>query len=433
MEPRKNKFSLSAMLFKTKLWQRVIIAMVLGIIAGLCFGEKAKIFEPMGLLFLNLIKMVIVPLIFFTLIYGITNIEDSQDIKRIGFKAITVFLTTACFAVVIGILTAHIIEPGVGKKLLVMDVDRTSLKDVTDISLVKMVLDIIPSNAIKALVDGNILQIIMFSFFVGFTLNTMRNSCKTIIAFCHEGAQFSFKMIELIMKLAPLGVFGYISYTVGMQGLEVVIALGKLIIAIFTACIVQYIMFGVLILVWAKLSPLPFYKKMLEPQLLAFSTSSSKATLTMLMHVAENKLGVSKRNSRFLIPLAAALNMDGGAIYQGVCAIFFAQMFGVDLTILQYLTLLFMCTIASIGGAGVPGGVLLFLGMVLASVGLPIEGVLLVASVDRVLDMVTTVINVTGDACVALLVDRSERTLNEAIYNESARLNKGKSIVAKSN
>ena len=155
---------------------------------------------------------------------------------------------------------------------------------------------------------------------------------------------------------------------------------------------------------------------MIEPQLIAFSTSSSKATLIPLMEVAEKKLGITKQNSRFLIPLASALNMDGGAIYQGACAVFFAQMVGLDLSLAHYGTLIFMCTLASVGGAGIPGGVLLFLGMVLHSVGLPIEGVLLVASVDRLLDMGTTMINVTGDACVTLLIDRSEGTLDEETY-----------------
>lgn len=403
-------------LSQTKTWQQIIIAMVLGIFTGLVLKEQAQVFEPLGLLFLNLIKMIIMPMIFFTLVYGITNIKNSKDIKRIGLKAIVVFLTTAAFAVVIGIVTAQLIKPGLGKHVLLLG-SAISTVPSNESSLATILLNIIPTNAIKAFVDGNILQVIFFSFFVGFTLNGMRDHCQTVIAFCQQGALFSFRMIQSIMTLAPLGVFGYIAATVGTQGLDVIISLGKLIITIFIACGIQYVMFGVLILVWGKLSPLPFYRKMLEPQVLAFSTSSSKATLTTLMNVAETKLGISKPNSRFLIPLASALNMDGGAIYQGACAIFFAQMFGLDLSLTQYITLLFMCTIASIGGAGIPGGVLLFLGMVLTSVGLPVEGVLLVASIDRILDMLTTTINVTGDACVALLIDHSEGALDKEVYN----------------
>jgi Na+/H+-dicarboxylate symporter len=399
-------------------WQKLLIAMVLGVVAGLTLKEKAQVFAPLGIIFMNLIKMVIVPLIFFTLIYGITSIEDSKDIKRLGFKAIIVFLTTAGFAVCIGILTASVIKPGIGNKALLDSMNVTTMPNIGEISVLKMVLDIIPTNVVKALAEGHILQVIFFAFFVGSVLSVMRDSCKGLITHCQEWALVSFKMIELIMKLAPLGVFGYIAQTVGLQGLDVIVALGKLILTIFVACGIQYLLFGLLILVWGRLSPWPFYVKMLEPQLLAFSTSSSKASLTTTIRVAEEKLGVSRKNSRFLIPLASVLNMDGGAIYQGACAIFFAQMFGVDFTIAQYVTLLFMCTIASIGGAGIPGGVLLFLGMVLTSVGLPIEGVVLVMSVDRILDMATTVLNVTGDACATLLIDRSERTLDEKCYNK---------------
>lgn len=404
-------------------WQLIVIAMILAVIVGLSLGKDATVFEPFGIIFMNLIKMVSIPLIFFTLIYGMTNIESSKDIKRIGLKAIAVFLLTAGFAVLIGITTAHLIGPGISQEIKQVS-NQEFLSGVQNLSIIKILLNIIPTNIFKALAEGNILQVIMFALFAGGVLHVLRDKCKLIIEFCHECAHFFFKMIEMIMKIAPIGVFGYISYTVGSQGLSVIVSLGKLVLTIFVACVVQYIIFGVLIRVFGRMSPLPFYRKMLEPQVLAFSTSSSKATLTTLMKVAEEKLGISKKNSRFLIPLASALNMDGGAIYQGACAIFFAQMFGIDLTISQYLMLLFMCTIASIGGAGIPGGVLLFLGMVLSSIGLPIEGVLLIASIDRILDMMTTTINVTGDACVTLLIDRSEKTLDKEVYDAGISIQK---------
>lgn len=399
-------------------WQQVVLAMALGVVVGLLFGNKATILEPLGIIFLNLIKMVIVPLVFCTIIYGITNIKESKDVVRIGIKAIFVFLTTAMLAVIIGIASAHIIEPGFGQDLKLLQGMGDKLPEVNQVSLLKMLLDLIPTNAIKALSDGNILQIILFSFFVGFTLNSLRDKCPTVINFFQEAAQLTFKMIASIMKLAPIGVFGYIAAMVGAEGLDVILAMGMLVITITVGCVVQYIVFGLIIRFWSGLSPMPFYRKIIPAQLLAFSTSSSKATLTTLMDISENELGVSKQNSRFLMPLASALNMDGGAIYQGACAVFFAQMFGVDFTITQYVTLIFMCTIASIGGAGIPGGVLLFLGMVLNSVGLPLEGLLLVVSVDRILDMLTTTINVTGDACVTLAIDKSEGTLDVKTYNK---------------
>ncbi len=401
----------------SKSWQKITFAMICGILVGIYFGKDAVLLKPLGDIFLNLIKMVTIPLIFFTLIYGITNIENSQDLKRIGSKAVVTFLGTGMFAVIIGIITSLLLKPGVGAVITLPKASvKDSLPNIGSHSITDLLVGIIPKNAISAMAEGHILQVILFAFFVGCCLNLMRDECSGVITLCRQTAQLSFKMIALIMKLAPLGVFGYMAYIVGDHGFDVIVTLSKLIFTIFLACFIQYLMFGVLIFVWARLSPLPFYRKMFETQLIAFSTSSSKATLVTLMNVAEKKLGITKQNSRFLIPLASALNMDGGAIYQGACAVFFAQMVGLDLTMAHYLTLLFMCTLASVGGAGIPGGVLLFLGMVLNSVGLPVEGVLLVASIDRILDMVTTLINVTGDACVALLIDRSEGTLDEKIY-----------------
>lgn len=412
-------------------WQVILTSMFLAVIVGIALGQHAVIFEPLGIIFMNLIKMISIPLIFFTLIFGMINIETSKDIQRIGLKAIVVFLFTAGFAVFIGIGAAHVIEPGVGLVLNENQMANTEfLSEVHNLSIIKMLLNLIPTNIVKALAEGNILQIILFALFSGWILHLRRDQCGTLVAFCQESAKFFFKMIESIMKIAPIGVFGYISYTVGTHGVSVILILGKLIFTIFAACMIQYIVFGLLIMLWGRMSPLPFYRKMVEPQLLAFSTSSSKATLTTLMRIAEDKLGISRQNSRFLIPLASALNMDGGAIYQGACAIFFAQVYGVEITISQYFMLLFMCTVASIGGAGIPGGVLLFLGMVLSSIGLPIEGVLLIASVDRILDMVTTTINVTGDACVTLLIDKSENTLNRETYELVGQSERLEDVVA---
>jgi Na+/H+-dicarboxylate symporter len=401
-------------------WQKVFLGLCLGIVVGLVFDEKAAALEPLGIIFLNLIKMITIPLIFFTLVYGITNIEAGGNLRRIVTKAIVAFILTAMLAVLIGLTTANLIRPGEGSVLELLQHVPLSEMGQPEVGLGKQLVDqvvgMIPTNAVAAMAEGKILQVILFAFFTGAALQMMRKQCCHVFQLCREMAQLSFKMIEMIMKLAPLGVFGYMAAMVGTQGIDVLWTLGKLIFTIVLACFIQYLVFGLLLRIFGGISPLPFFRKMIEPQLLAFSTSSSKATLVTLMRVSEERLGVSVQNSRFLLPLSAALNMDGGAIYQGVCVVFFAQLFGVTLTPEHYLTLLFTCTIASIGGAGIPGGVLLFLGMVLSSVGLPTEAMLLVASVDRVLDMVTTTINVTGDACVTVLVDRSEKTLDTKTY-----------------
>lgn len=396
-------------------WQRILIGMICGILIGLYFGEKASILSYFGIIFLNLIKMVTIPLIFFTIIYGITNIETSNALYRISLKAIIAFIITALMAVCLGLVVASIMQPGANVATNILtnhDKQITQTKPLLDI-----LVDIIPTNIVAAVAEGNILQVIVFAFFIGIIMHINRKSCGDLIRICHQISRLLFEMIERIMYIAPIGVFGYIASVIGDCGIDILFTLGKLVLVIFVACIAQYIIFGILILLYGKISPIPFYKKMTQIQLLAFTTSSSKATLVPLMQLAESKLGISKQNSTFVLPLSAVLNMDGGAIYQSVCAIFFAQVFGIELSAMDYATLFVMCTIASIGGAGIPGGVLLFLGMVLESVGMPIDGVLIIASVDRILDMITTVINITGDACVTLLIDKSEGTLRQKTYD----------------
>ncbi len=408
-------------LLRCSQWQFVLIAMCLGVVCGLVLGPSAKPLGYMGSIFLSLIRMVTMPMIFFTILYGITSMDSASSLYRVSIKAIVVFLATSIIAVVIGIIVTQLLEPGVGlsKSLLEEFKGSQSLPKVNDLKGFDIFLSLIPDNIFESLSSGNILQIIVFAMFVGFILNANRDKSAVLIRVIHQCALLFFEVIKIIMKVAPFGVFGYISAMVGVEGLSVLLALSKLVLAVFIGCIAQYICFGVLIIFIARLSPIPFYKKVWGPQLIAFATSSSKATLVPLMDVSENRMGISRESSRFILPLSAALNMDGGAIYQASAAIFFAQMMGVVLSPGDYVTILLMCTLASIGGAGIPSGVLLFLGMVLNALNLPIEGVLLVATVDRLLDMMTTVINVTGCASATLLIDRSENKLNVEQYKSA--------------
>lgn len=405
---------------KFALWKQVLVALLFGAIAGYLLGEKARNLSYLGLLFLNMIKMVTLPMIMFTIIYGITSIEDSENLYRISYKALGLFLLTSIIAVAIGICTTLLLKPGINLSSSVLNQFQgsSSLPKIGDISGISLLIDLIPSNLFQSFVEGNILQIIVFAFFIGGILQSKKSECTQLINVLQQIALVFFKFMQIIMKFAPLGVFGYIASIVGTEGVMILVSLGRLVCTIMFACIIHYIVLGVLILLLAKISPMPFYRKIFGIQIMAFSTSSSKATLVPLMEISENKMGISRQKSRFLLPLSAALNMDGGAIYQSSCAIFFAQMMGIDLSLVQYITLFLMCTLASIGGAGIPGGVLLFLGMVLSSVHLPIEGVLLIATVDRILDMMTTVINVTGCACATVIIDKSEGTLDVQQYSK---------------
>ncbi len=404
-----------------KLWQQVLIGLALGIVAGVLLGEQAAGLKIFGTVFISLIKMVIVPLIFFALLSGITSMNGTGNFTRIGLKGFSAYIFTAIFAVLIGLAAGTIFQPGAG-------VDLHSMIEVEGVTAIvatkapptisEFLLGLIPTNPINAMATDNFLQIIIFSIFTGIVINMVGEKAKPLKEIIYSASQVTFRMIEIIVKLAPVGVFGFISWIVGTQGLEVLEALGKLVVTVLAACAFQYLIFGVMILVFAKISPLPFYRKILVTQSLAFATSSSKATLSTAMSQLQERMGVSKSNSNFLLPLGVCINMDGTAIYLGICALFFAQAYGIDLTTQNYIMLVLTCTLGSIGAAGIPSGSIIFMGMVLSSVGLPLEGIGIILGVDRVLDMVRTTINITGDSAITLIIDKSEGGLNEKLYHK---------------
>ena len=415
-----------------KFWQQVLIGLTAGIVFGY-LGNKnyidveiVKSFKILGTIFMNLIKMVIIPLIIFALLSGITSINGEGNFTRVAVKGFSAYILTAMFAVIIGIVAGKIMEPGKGIDLTQMVAESQS-KNSADFQKVasinqnkktasEFILDLIPTNPFKSIVEEKYLQIIVFVIFIGIIINLIGDKAKPIKELISSFAQVFFRSIEIIIKLAPLGVFGYMSYSIAEQGLEVLQSLGKLAITVLLACLVQYIIFGVLIAVFGKMSPLPFYKKILFTQGLAFSTSSSKATLPTAMNQLQEKMGVSKTNSNFLMPLGVCINMDGTAIYLGICSLFFAQAYGIELYFHHYLMLVLTCTLGSIGAAGIPSGSIIFMSMVLGSIGIPSEGIAVILGIDRVLDMVRTTINITGDSAITLIVDKTEGALNEHIY-----------------
>lgn len=406
------------MTMKLKLWQQVIIGLILGVIAGIVLGEDAAKLKIFGTIFIKLIKMIIVPLIFFALLSGITSMQGDGNFTRVGLKGFATYIFTAIFAVAIGLSAGLIFQPGSGVDLnsLLEEGTRqiTTAKEAP--SAGEFLVALIPTNPINAMATDNFLQIIIFSIFTGVVINMIGEKGEPLRTFIASASALSFKMIDIIIKLAPIGVFGFISWIIGTQGMDIIAALGKLVATMLVACAFQYVVFGLMILFIARLSPLPFFRKILFTQSIAFSTSSSKATLSTAMSQLQNRMGVSKTNSNFLLPLGVCINMDGTAIYLGICALFFSQAYGIDLTMQNYAMLIMTCTFGSIGAAGIPSGSIIFMSMVLASVGLPIEGIGIILGVDRVLDMVRTTINITGDSAITLLVDRSEGALDEKAY-----------------
>jgi Na+/H+-dicarboxylate symporter len=401
-----------------KLWQQVLIGLILGIISGLVLGEKAASLKIFGTIFINLVKMVIVPLIFFALLSGITSMNSQGNFTRVGLKGFGTYIFTAIFAVIIGLAAGLIFKPGEGVDLhLISETSGQVQVDAkTPPAISEFLINLIPTNPINAMANDNFLQIIIFSIFTGIIINLVGDKAKPVKELINSASQVTFKMIEVIIKLAPLGVFGFLSWVIGTQGLDIIQALVKLIVALLAACVFQYFVFGVMILVIARLSPIPFYKKILFTQSIAFATSSSKATLSTALSQLQERMGVSKTNSNFLLPLGVCINMDGTAIYLGICALFFAQSYGIDLTTQNYMMLILTCTLGSIGAAGIPSGSIIFMSMVLTSVGLPIEGIGIILGVDRILDMVRTTLNITGDSAITLIVDKTEGALDEKVY-----------------
>jgi len=420
-----------------KLWFRVLLGLVLGIIFGFAIGQigadnpigidgktiLTQYVKPVGTIFINLIKMVVIPLIFFSLLSGITSMTNAESFKRIGLKSVFAFLMTGAAAVCIGLAFASVFQPGLGVDLSTLRAQAGTavVPAPKEVSLIQILVDMISTNIFKSMVEDHILQVVVFAIFVGVTLNSLGEKVQNLIDLCKSAAQLVFKMIETVIKFSPYGVFALTAWIVGTQGFEILLALLKLVGVVTGALFTQYLLFGLMVLVFGRISPLPFYRKMAEAQLLAFSTSSSKATLSTAMRVVNEKIGVSKSSTSFVLPLGASINMDGTAIYLGICALFFSQAYGIPIDTHHYLILVLTATLGSIGAAGIPGGSLIMMGMVLTSVGLPLEGIALIAGVDRILDMMRTTVNITGDSLITMLVDKSEGTMDISTYHDMSK------------
>ena len=399
----------------------MIIGLVLGVLLGFFLGDWATYFKPLGDIFIRLIKMIIIPLIFFSIVSGITNVKDTKTLGRLGLKSLFAFLVTTFLAITIGLVIGSILEPGSG---LTLNLDKSfkpqSAPAQTTLQLFDTILNIVPDNAIGAMAQGTILQVVFFALFTGFTINTIKGEIADKISeFFRVVSAMVFQMVHLIVQLSPLAACFLTAWVVGSQGATVLLLLLKLVGCAYLGFFLQYLLFGALIWMTTGLSPLPFFKKSFEYQVIAFSTSSSKAALPTTMRVAKDNLGISQVSSSFVLPLGASINMVGIAIYISLAALFFAQALGKQLSFTDYMLIGFTGSLGSIGGAGIPSGTIVMLPLVLGAVGLPIEGIALILGIDRIVDMMRTTISITGDAAVALIVDYSEGLLNKNIYNSS--------------
>ncbi|OEF98148.1 dicarboxylate/amino acid:cation symporter [Desulfuribacillus alkaliarsenatis] len=397
------------------LTKKIILALILGLGAGLAFNifapEAFKLLDayaltPIGSIFLKAITMLVVPLVFFSIILGTAGISDPKKLGRIGGKTIAYYLITTCIALIIGLTVAFIIQPGAGGAFAT---EAANFEPREAPPVVDTLLNILPTNPINAMAQGNMLQIIAFAVLVGFALARLGEKTEGLLSLVRQGNEVMMYLVKLVMYLAPYGAFALIASAIGKLGIPALQAMLLYMLAVSSALILHAIItYGSAITFLARRNPIEFFKNFSPAMIVAFSTSSSNATLPISMRTAQERLNVSKPVSSFVQPLGATINMDGTAIMQAVATVFIAQVYMVSLSFGDLVTVVLTATLASIGTAGVPGVGLIMLAMVLTSVGLPVEGIALVLAVDRILDMMRTVVNITGDASCAVVVSSSE-------------------------
>lgn len=423
MEKKKNKKGLG---LSTTIFLSLLLGAVFGLFLHYVVPEGnfrdnilvEGILYVCGQGFIRLMQMLVVPLVFCSLVCGSMAIGDTKTLGKVGVKTILFYIATTAIAVIIALATAYMINPGLG-----LDMDAIQVSEVSQAaaspSIADTLLNIIPKNPINAMANGDMLPIIVFALFVGVMLAKLGHRTDVVANFFSQFNDIMMEMTNTVMKLAPIGVFCLIARTFATVGFSAFLPMlkymGNVVLALMIQCFVVY---QIMLFVFTRLNPLKFIKKFLPVMGFAFSTATSNATIPMSIDTLNKKMGVSKQISSFTVPLGATINMDGTSIMQGVAVVFIAQAFGIELTLGNLATVVLTATIASIGTAGVPSVGLVTLAMVLTSVGLPTEGIALIMGIDRILDMIRTAVNITGDAVCTTIVCHQEGSLNRDVFNK---------------
>jgi Na+/H+-dicarboxylate symporter len=414
---------------KLSLTSKVLIGMGLGIAIGLLInltGLNVKggfvntyvvdgLLFVMGKLFINALKMLVVPLVFFSLLSGVCGIGNLKILGRVGTKSFALYILTTAIAIAVAIIIATSAHIGLGMNLAA----DTSFTTQTAPPLTEVLIGIIPTNPLAAMAQGQMLPLIFFTILLGVSIVMVGTKAKGIVAGIEVANEIMMKMVTLVMVVAPYAVFALIAKSMAELGLDLLGQLAGYVVVLVSALLV-HLFFTLMIILktFSGLSPRMFLRKIREAQIFAFSTASSNATIPVTLRVITEKMGVDNSVASFTVPFGATINMDGTAIMQGVATVFIANIYGIDLGITGYLTVIMMSVLASIGTAGVPGVGLIMLSMVFYQVGLPVEGIGLILGVDRLMDMIRTAVNISGDAVVSAIVAKSEQKLNQKTYND---------------
>lgn len=400
--------------------KKIIVSMVLGIILGVFINlidisqssTHSIIINGLDLvshLFLSALKLIIIPLIFFSIVCGIVSLSEDVSISRLGIKTISLYLITTVIAISLGLLFASLIsyEP-----VLVTDLNsEINVKDMQSEN------NFFPNNIFKSMVDGNIIHLLIFSILIGISASRIKEKIKTFIKYVHEFNEVINELVRIIISFTPLAVFCILSKTFATQGLDTLMPLMGYFMTVVAVLLLHFfITFSLLLKIFTRLDPIIFYRNIKDVLVFTFSTSSSSASIPFTLKTANEKCGVDKSISTFSIPLGATINMDGTAIMQGCATFFLASLYGIDLGINEILTIVITATIASIGTAGIPSAGIIMLTVIFTQIGIPLEGITLLLGVDRLLDMMRTSVNVSGDLCISCIVASSENKLDHNTF-----------------
>ncbi|MFN1512157.1 dicarboxylate/amino acid:cation symporter [Vibrio owensii] len=409
------------------LTSRVILGMVAGILTGFAirtlFADNGFVdayivnglFEVGGQIFVASLKMLVVPLVFVSLVCGTSSLKDLSTLGRMGGKTLAFYVATTAIAITLALTMGTLFQPGAGADLTA----ASSFKSAEAPSLGQVIIDMFPTNPISAMAEGKTLQVIVFAVLFGIAISAAGKPGERIAAFFSDLNEVIMKLVAILMNLAPYGVFFLMAKLFTGLGLSAIFNLAEYFVVLAGTLLMHgLVTYSLMLKGFTGLNPITFLRKMEDAIMFAFSTASSNATIPVTMETAKHRMGVENRVSSFTVPLGATVNMDGTAIMQGVATAFIAQAFNIDLTMGDYLMVIMTATLASIGTAGVPGVGLVMLAMVLNQVGLPLEGIALIMGVDRLLDMIRTAVNITGDSAVTIIVAKSEGALDETRFND---------------
>ncbi len=399
-------------------WKKIIVALMLGVFSGLAFGESTVILKPIGNIFINAIHMIIVPVVFTVIVCAVLSMEDFSKMRRISLRAVLLYSFCMAIAALIGIVVATFIAPGVGFPIVQ---DINSVGDVNQIkeipTIMTMLEGIVPKSPVGAFVEGNVLQIVVFSILFGLSINLAGDTAKPIANLFKSMSVVVFKLASIVMSFAPYGIFAFIAWTFGMFGLNAFLPLIKFVVSVFLACFIQ-MLFVYALTLWVVVGDKPniFIRKIIHPLMFAFTTCSSAATLPLSIECTRKHWQVPETIADFLLPLGASFNLNGLSIYLSVATIFAANIYGIDLLLSDYIILVFTIIFTCMGIAAVPGSAIIVMSVVMTSVGVPLGALGIIIGVDRLNDMLQTATNVAGDIYATVMIahfEEKELTLDE--------------------